>query len=86
MDRPEMRAELRKLLVTVNEDLEGKVEDLQDDAQLRDSLGLDSLQVTELLFEIEEKFGAKIEDEEAMQLRTFGDVLDLIAAKTSDES
>lgn len=85
MDRPEMRAELRKLLVTVNEDLEGKVEDLQDDAQLRDTLGLDSLQVTELLFEIEEKFGAKIEDEEAMQLRTFGDVLDLIAAKTSEQ-
>ncbi len=46
---------------------------------------MDSLQITELLFEIEERLGAKISDEEARDLSTIGDLITLIEAKTAGD-
>ena len=81
MDRQQIRKELEGLVAVVSEELAHKGAELAEDKELREGLGLDSLQVTELLFEIEEKFGAKITDEEALQLRTVGDMMDLIESK-----
>jgi acyl carrier protein len=81
MDRQQLRAELGELVTLVDEDLVGKLDGVEDSAMLRDGLGMDSLQVTELIFEIEEKFDIKIQDEEAMQLRTIDDLLTLIEGK-----
>ena len=84
MDREEIRSRLAELLVVVNEDMAGREAEILDDTSLRDGLGLDSLQVTELLFEIEEGFGARISDEEAMNLRTVGDLLTIIENKLKE--
>ena len=81
MDRQQIRKELDELVAVISEELAKKGAELAEDEELREGLGLDSLQLTELLFEIEEKFGAKIADEEAMQLRTVGDLMDLIESK-----
>jgi len=81
MDRDEIRSGLAEILKVVSEDKPIDLAGVSDDTMLRDGLGLDSLQVTEMLFEIEERFGAKIEDEEAMQLRTVGDLISLIQRK-----
>lgn len=81
MDRQQIRKNLEELVALVSEELADKGAELGDEAELRDGLGLDSLQITELLFEIEEKFEAKISDEEAMQLRTVGDLISLIEGK-----
>jgi len=81
MDREEIRAGLAEILKVVSEDKPIDLASVGDDTMLRDGLGLDSLQVTEMLFEIEERLGAKIEDEEAMQLRTVGDLIALIERK-----
>ena len=83
MDRQKLRQRLAELVAVVNNDLAGRSAELGDDAGLRDELGLDSLQITELLFEIEEAFEVKIADEEAMQLRTVGELVDLIASKVN---
>lgn len=40
-----------------------------------EELGFDSLDVTELLMEAEERFGARIPDDLAATLRTVGDVI-----------
>ena len=80
MDRQEIRKKLVGMLAIVDEEL-AKRDDIGEDAEIRDGLGLDSLQVVELLFEIEEELGVKIEDEEAQQLRTVGSLLDIIEAK-----
>ena len=48
---------------------------------MREGLGFDSLQLTELLFEIEERLNVKIADDEAMKLRTVGDLITLIDSK-----
>jgi acyl carrier protein len=81
MDKQDIRATLCELVPLVDENLAGRLENLDDNAMLRDGLGLDSLQVTEFLFEIEEKFDIKIEDEEAMNLRNIGDLIQLVERK-----
>lgn len=85
MDRRQIHSTLAELLVIVNEEMAGKEQELGDDTALRDGLGLDSLQVTELLFEIEDKFGTRISDEEAMELRTVGDLIALIENKLTED-
>jgi len=83
MDRQEIKEKLEGMLAIVNGELAQR-DDIGEDTSLRDGLGLDSLQVVELLFEIEEQLGAKIEDEEAQQLRTVGDLLGVIQKKLGD--
>ena len=80
MDRQQIRAELEKILTIVDDQLLKRVQ-VQDETVIREGLGLDSLQLTELLFEIEERLGAKIADDEAMKLRTVGDLITLIESK-----
>ncbi len=80
MDRQEIRDKLASIIAAVNDNLAGKA-DLGEEASIRDGLGLDSLQIVELLFEIEEQLDVKIEDEEAAKLSTVSDLLDLIQAK-----
>ena len=82
MDRQKIREELTAILKIVDENLlkDAKIEDA---TTIREGLGLDSLQLTEMLFEIEERLGAKINDEEARGLKTIGDVITLIESKTT---
>jgi acyl carrier protein len=80
MDRQQIRTELEKILTIVDDQLLKRVQ-VQDETVIREGLGLDSLQLTELLFEIEERLNAKIADDEAMKLRTVGDLITLIESK-----
>ena len=80
MDRPQIRAELEKILTIVDDQILKRVE-VKDETVIREGLGLDSLQLTELLFEIEERLGAKIADDEAQKLRTVGDLVTLVETK-----
>ena len=81
MTRDEIRVTLEELIIVVDEQRAEAGVKITEDASLRDGIGLDSLQITELLFEIEEKFGTTITDEEAMQLRVAGDLITLIETK-----
>ena len=80
MDRPQVRAELEKILTIVDDQILKRVQ-VQDETVIREGLGLDSLQLTELLFEIEERLNVKIADDEAQKLRTVGDLVTLIETK-----
>jgi acyl carrier protein len=42
------------------------------------SMGLDSLDVTELVMEFEEEFDVEIKDDAVQKWRTFGDMIDYI--------
>jgi acyl carrier protein len=80
MDRQQIRVELEKILTIVDDQLLKRVQ-VQEETVIREGLGLDSLQLTELLFEIEERLGVKIADDEAMKLRTVGDLITVIESK-----
>ena len=57
------------------------VENLKEDDFLT-SLGLDSLDLVEVMMEIEEKLSVEFTSDELMDLKTIRDVLNLIKTKT----
>ena len=82
MNKEELKAKLKEMIAVVDEEL-AKTANVSDNMEIREGLGLDSLQIVELLFEIEEQLDVKIEDEEAQKLRTVGSLLDIIEVKLS---
>jgi acyl carrier protein len=53
-------------------------EDVKPEARFREDLGADSLDLVELVMELEERFGSEISDEEAQQIKTVGDAVKYI--------
>ncbi|MBS6546546.1 MAG: acyl carrier protein [Clostridiaceae bacterium] len=48
------------------------------ETSIKDDLNADSLDVVELMMDLEDNFGIKISDEEAMKLSTIGDIVKYI--------
>ena len=49
-----------------------------ENASLRNDLGLESLDIVELIMELEDEFEIEVPDEEADNLKTVGDVIHFI--------
>jgi acyl carrier protein len=54
-------------------------EEVSSDARLREDLGMDSLDLVELVTIMEEHLGGTVEDEVAMSLKTVGEVVAHVA-------
>jgi acyl carrier protein len=79
------RAFIRKTLIELLEaDTGEKYPDLQESANLRDGLGLDSVDVVSVVSQIERQFRVRLTHEELEKLVTVGDVLDLLQAKLAE--
>lgn len=50
------------------------------ETKIKEDLNADSLDVVELIMDLEENFGIKISDEEATQMSTIGDIVKYIEA------
>ena len=53
------------------------------EASFRDDLGADSLDVVELVMELEDEFDMEISDEDAEKIATVGDAISYIESKIS---
>jgi len=53
------------------------------DARFQEDLEADSLDLVELIMTMEEKFGLKITDEEAAEIKTVGDAVDFVEKRTA---
>ncbi len=78
MDRSEIESKLNDLLV---DELGIGRDAIAQDAKFEEDLDVDSLGVVELLMALEDNFGVKIPDEEAEQIRTVGEAVDLVEKK-----
>ncbi|MDP2853528.1 MAG: acyl carrier protein [Smithellaceae bacterium] len=77
-----MSSELEeKVIQLVMEQLDVTREQCKLEASFIDDLGADSLDLVELIMEMEEKFGVEIADEELEKIRTIQDVVDFIKKK-----
>ena len=54
------------------------------DASITEDLGADSLDVVDLVMNIEESFDLEIPDEEVENIKTVGDIVKFIEAKTEE--
>jgi acyl carrier protein len=77
-DRETIRLTLIELLEA---DKGEKYPELDDSKNLRDELGLDSLDVVSIVSQIERRFRIRLSHEELQTLATVGDVLNLLQAK-----
>ena len=75
------RAEITEGLAEILEEVAGvNPSDVAEEKSFTDDLDVDSLSMVEVAMAAEEKFGAKIPDEELPKLKTVGDAVAYIAA------
>jgi acyl carrier protein len=77
MSKDEILAKVRDILV---DHLGVDAEAVTMEASFQDDLNADSLDLVELIMELEDQFGVEITDEEAKTLTTVGAAVDFIAA------
>jgi acyl carrier protein len=70
-----------KLLSLLEEEMGEPYPSLSDDQDLRESLGLDSVDVVGLVMRIEREFRIRLAPEELAATRRVGDLLELMEAK-----
>ncbi len=76
------RDEIRQTLIALIENNVGqRFDDLGDGKNLRQELGLDSVDVVSIVSQIERHFRIRLSQQELEKLITVGDVLDLLQAK-----
>ena len=73
---------LEKLKAMVKEQLDIDVDKVTESADIKNDLGLDSLDIVEILMTVEEEWGIIIDDDETTNIKTVGDVIALIEQKT----
>jgi acyl carrier protein len=70
-----------KLIKVVAEKLNIEEKNVTIASRFQEDLGADSLDIVELLMEIENEFGVNISDDESEKLKTVGDAVQFISAK-----
>lgn len=79
MDRAQALSELQSILV---EQLGVDASEVVETASFAEDLNADSLDLVEMIMEMEDKFGVKIPDEDAEKIVTVGDAVDYITARS----
>ncbi len=70
-----------KVIEIIMEQLDVAQEHCVPEASFADDLGADSLDLVELIMEMEEEFGVQISDAELQNIRTIQDVIAFLKAK-----
>ncbi len=77
MNREEALERVRAILV---EQLGVDEEQVTEDASFQGDLDADSLDLVELIMELEDQFGLKISDEDAQKIGTVGQAVDYVTS------
>lgn len=70
-----------KVKAILKEQLNLKDDKIKLESRIVEDLGADSLDVVELLMTMEDSFGISVSDEEAVNLKTVGDIVKMLEAK-----
>ena len=78
MERTEIEEKVREFMI---EDLEIDEEKIAPEAQLKEDLGIDSLDFVDIVVIVEKKFGFKIKPDEMAGVKTLNQFCDYIESK-----
>jgi acyl carrier protein len=78
MEREEVMKLVREHLTT---ELEVPADRIQPDTRFREDLDADSLDLYELVMELEDRYGIRVSEEEAAEIETVGDAVDFVCAR-----
>ena len=70
-----------KVKEMLSNQLNVEADKITKDSKIVEDLGADSLDMIEMLMAFEEEFGISIPDEQAMQMKTVKDIVELIDSK-----
>ncbi|MBQ3115659.1 MAG: acyl carrier protein [Clostridia bacterium] len=73
----EIAAKVKQLIA---EQLSKSVDEITEEKEVVKDLGADSLDVVEMLMNFEEEFGITLPEEDAVNIKTVGDIIKLIEA------
>lgn len=72
-----------KVKELIAKQLNKPVADITDEKDVKVDLGADSLDVVDMIMSFEDEFGISVPDEEAVNIKTVGDIIKLIDEKAS---
>ena len=71
-------ATVDKVKELISQQLNKPVEEITEEKEVVKDLGADSLDVVEMLMSLEEEFNITVSEEEAVNIKTVGDIVNLI--------
>ena len=74
-------ATLDKVIELISQQLNKPASEVTADKEVVKDLGADSLDVVEMLMSLEEEFNITVPEEDAVNIKTVGDIVDLIDSK-----
>ncbi len=74
-------ATVDKVKELIAQQLNKSVEEITDDKDIVKDLGADSLDVVEMLMSLEEEFNVTVPEEDAVNIKTVGDIVKMIEGK-----
>jgi acyl carrier protein len=78
------KANIEKIVKEIMADkLSKDIKEIRDNSILRDDLGMDSFSAVELIFEVKEKFGIDIPQEDFSKIKKVKDIIKYISNHTS---
>ena len=78
LTRQDVLAKVREHLST---ELEVSLDGIDESTRLRDDLDADSLDLYELVMELEDTYGVSVSEEEAARIETVGQAVDFVAQR-----
>ncbi len=78
LGRPEVIEKVREHLAT---ELEVEPQEISEETRFKEDLDADSLDLYELVMELEDSYGVKVSEEEASRIATVGDAVDFVLAQ-----
>ena len=79
----EKNALIAKINETLAEEFEVEVSDITPEANIKETLQLDSLSLVDMVALVESEFGVKIQGTEMLKIQTFQALYDYIAERTA---